>query len=283
LKSNGTRRFVGETSYDGWYQWKPSNPRSSENWQLHKCFLSKLSCNTDPGCRPLCYIDLDLKKNVQWEDSGKKRYKYRHKLVDIDGNAYSGPLYRGARRQQIEQVCDACMDERLMGSEIDYVEPCSLCDEFFKASCFWSAPGCGNCFETMKNLMVDVAEELLRAGISLYLDWKDTNAENLIAAFMVGQAPGTRWTQALKNDINAVLQNRVGETYKLIYMPGSTGDYCLAELQAGKLARGDKLHIPHPIGPGRRLTWLLAVAKFQSGDPDDLVGLIASVCQPGFT
>merc|ERR1719221_2525309 len=127
-----------------------------------------------------------------------------------------------------------------MDSAIAPADSCSNCDTYFKRSCFTPGVGCNNCFNTMKRLMIELAEALLRAGISLYLDWEDKNAADIIEWFHLNNPRGSNWPEDIVSKINNVLQDRVKETGKVIYMPGSTGDYCLAELQAAHMADGNK-------------------------------------------
>lgn len=266
LRANSSKRVIGTPDSWGYYTFQDYN--DGDPTQLRRCFLSKLSCNTLPSCRPKCFAQWET-TSAFWTAFGYWSLSYI--IVDPSGTRLD--VTRSSVYTKIANNCNECIKARLPDGQIGSNPYCAACDQLYKDTCF---QGCvrDQCFPKMQALMTDLAEALLYRGVSLYLDFEDGPAEEYLAKRRNGGA----WDRDTVARVNQFLSNRVALAEKLVFMPSSTGDFCIAELAASH-------HTPtrgHTVIPSVQFSdivqWMGAVRKFSVGDKEELLDLVQGAC-----
>lgn len=244
---------------------------------LTKCFLSKMSCYTIPSCTPACYI--------KWDESGSTNrnlwgtWHSKYAVVDVNGVAL-----HDADATVINTHCSNCLNNRVQFEQNGLNPECTECDEKFKAKCFSANTGCDKqqYFNNMQQLLVKLAEKMLPHGISLYLDFEDGPAEE----YLESRRAETQWSPKTVGMINMILKNRVELAENHVFMPSSTGEFCVAELAASRHS-GKRQHTVIPPIIFSEITqwmqWMQPVSNVNKNLTDELVTLLTSVCKGSAT
>merc|ERR1719382_1499886 len=117
----------------------------------------------------------------------------------------------------------------------------------------------------MKPFMNKLFPSLLAKGVSLYLDYEDEPASYLLELRRAGES----WPEQIVVRVNEILQNRVLLADRLVFIPGSTGNYCIAELTSS-MNSGEEGHTVTPNTIGEVQTWKVLMPAFDT-NPDGLV------------